>query len=143
MAQLKDFRTDSKAINDGVWIRVGPEFGDIEILTRGFTDRFIDAQEALLTRAAQPYGNNRDNIPNAERRSINASLLEDYLVIDVRNLLDGERTVSVKDFHSMLYEPSYQQLMRACFNSAGRVSTLSEERLRAVLGNLEGSSASS
>lgn len=142
MAKLKDFRTDTQAINDGVWIKVGAEFDDLEILTRGFTDQFFDAQEARLERAAQAYGGDRAKIPNAERRTVNASLLEDFLVLDVRNLDDEGKPVSKEDFYSMLYTPQYGMLARACWSSAGKVSSMSAEKLKVALGNFDSSSTS-
>lgn len=143
MARLSDYRSDTRAINDGVWVRVGPEYDDLEILTRGFTDTFLDAQEARLTKAAQSYDADRAKIPNAERRTINAGLLEEFIVLDVRNLKDeNEKLVEIGDFHHMLYEPEYGMLSRACWTAAGRVSTMSAAKLKAVMGNLGASSGS-
>jgi hypothetical protein len=137
MARLSEFRVDSRAIADGAWVRVDEAlYGDLDILTRGFTDDFIDAQTARLARAATPYGGNQEKIPNAERRKINASLLRDFLVLDVRNLLDdADQPVSVQAFHGMLDDPAYYRLARACFEAAGRVSSQSEDQLRHALGN--------
>lgn len=143
MAKLKNYRTDSNAINDGRWIRVGANYEDLEIFTRGFTDEFHDAQTALLRTAAIPYGGDETQIPNGERRTINASLLETHLVSDIRHLDDDDgQPVTVKDFHSMLYMPNYTMLARACWVAAGKVSNLTEEQLKAALGNFESSSTS-
>lgn len=143
MAKLANFRVDTRAINDGAWIRVGPEYDDLEILSRGFTDDFLDAQEARLQKAAQAYNGDQAKIPNGERRSINASLLEDFLILDIRNMVDElGKVVEIKDFHSMLYEPDYSMLSRACWLSAGRVTNTSAEKLKSQLGNSVASSRS-
>jgi hypothetical protein len=136
MVELSEFRTDTRAINDGVWIRVNEAaYGDLDILSRGFTDDFVDAQNARVTKAAEPYGGERTRVPNSEMRTINASLLEDFLVLDVRNLRDGERVVEVAQFHMMLYDPAYNRLARACWEAAGRVTTRSEAQVKAASGN--------
>jgi hypothetical protein len=137
MARLSEFRVDSRAIADGAWVRVDDAlYGDLEILTRGFTDEFVDAQTARLARAANAYNNDQTRIPNAERRKINASLLRDFLVLDVRNLTDDDgHAVACDAFHAMLDDPAYFRLARACFEAAGRVSTQSEAQLRAAQGN--------
>jgi hypothetical protein len=137
MVDLSEFRTDTKAINDGVWLRVNEAaYGDLEILSRGFTDDFVDAQNARIAKAAEPYGNDRTRVPNSLMRQINASLLEDYLVLDVRNLKNGEADVEVGAFHMMLYDAAFNRLSRACWDAASRVTTRSEAQLKSAVGNL-------
>lgn len=134
--KLSDFRTDSRAIADGTWLRVGPAYGDLEILTRGFTDEFTDAQTARLARAAEPYNGDVTRIPNAERRLINAGLLADFLVLDVRNLVgDDGQAVTREAFGELLGEAQYGRLMRACWEAAAKVSALTAVQLEAAMGN--------
>ena len=137
MVSITEFRTDTRAINDGTWIRVHEgAYGNLEILSRGFTDEFIDAQTARVAKAAELYGGNKERIPNSQLRSINASLMEDYVVLDVRNLTDEKgEPVSVKDFHSMLYQPGYGRLARACWEAAAAVSNRSQAQMEAAVGN--------
>ena len=136
MVKLSEFRSDTKSIQDGAWIRVNEAaYGDLDIMTRGFTDEFIDAQNARLSKAAEPYAGDRTRIPNAEQRRINASLLTDYLVIGVRNLMDGETEVAVEDFHKMLVDPSLNRLARACWDAAARVTARSVAQVEAAAGN--------
>lgn len=136
MVDLSEFKTDTRAINDGSWIRVNEAlYGDLEILTRGFTDDFVDANNARMGKAAQDYGGDRTLIPNSELRRLNASLLEDFLVLDVKNLKRGETAVTVADFHAMLYDPAFNRLARACWDAAGRVSTRSMAQLENARGN--------
>jgi hypothetical protein len=137
MARLQDFRSDTRAIADGAWIRVDEAmYDDLEILTRGFTDAFVDAQNRRLAKAAQPFNGDQTRIPNAVRRAINAGLLKDYLVLGVRNLLDEhDQPVTLEAFLEMLGDPAYARLARACFEAAGQVSVKSAEQLEAAAGN--------
>jgi hypothetical protein len=139
MALLSDFRVDSRAINEGKWVRVNETlYEDLEILTRGFTDDFIDAQNARLAKAAEPYNGDQTRIPNAVRRQVNAGLLRDFLVLNVRNLWeDAEKTqaVPVQDFVAKLGDQDYNILARACWEAAGRVSAERGALLKAAVGN--------
>lgn len=142
MANLKEFRTDVRAINEGTWIPI-LEFG-FEIQVRGLTDGYWDARTLRMQKAAEAYGNDEKKIPNAEQRRINASLMEDFLIIGVRNLLgdDGE-PVSVETFHKLLYQEDYQRLSRMCFDAAAKVSTRSIAQLEYAEKNSQPASNSS
>lgn len=137
MAKLSDFRSDTRAIQDGAWVRVNEAiYDDLDIRTRGYTDDFVDAQTARLTRAAEPYGGDRDRIPNAIRRTINANLLREFLVLDVRNLADDDgKPLTQEAFLLLLDNPAYHRLSRACFEAAGRVTTQSAAQVEAAVGN--------
>jgi hypothetical protein len=137
MARLKDFRSDTRAISDGAWIRVNEAlYDDLEINTRGYTDDFVDAQAQRLARAAERVNGDLNRIPNAVRREINAALLRDFLVLDVRNLQDDDgNPVSRDQFLDMLSDPAYFRLSRACFEAAGRVTTQSVAQVEAAAGN--------
>lgn len=141
MAKLSQFRSDTRALNDGMWVLVDPAaFDDLEILSRGFTDAFIDAQTQKIAKAARPYGypreGSREKIPNSEMRQINAELLRDFLILDVRNLYDeaGE-PVSIKDFHAMLFSQAFDRLSSACWQAAGKVTTASTMAQESAVGN--------
>jgi hypothetical protein len=144
MVSINEFRADSKAINEGDWVRVdSARYGDLEILTRGFTDDFIDAQNARTEKLAESFMGDRTRILNSDMRKMNASLIEDYLVIDVRNLTDEKgEPVSVALFHAMLYQPEYARLARASWAAAARISTRSVAQMEDARGNLPKPSAS-
>lgn len=137
MARLKDFRTDTHALTDGVWIRVNESlYGDLEIMARGFTDDFVDARNARMKKAAKRYGQDETQIPNAELRDINASLLRDFLLMNVRNLEgDDGNPVPFVEFSATLTDPSYSQLAKACWDAAIKVSSLNVEELEDAVGN--------
>ena len=138
MAQLTDFVTDEKAINEGMWIRVNPAlYDDLDIFSRGFTDEFVDAQAARL-RKARIDGDLTEGeaLPNAMQRQINAGLLRDYLVLDVRNLNGPDGSpVSVADFTAKLGELSYTRLARACWEAASRVTARTAKANADAVGN--------
>lgn len=144
MARLRDFRSDTTAINDGSWVRVDEAlFGDLDILSRGYTDAFIDAQAARERKAAEPYAGDTTRLPNAVRRSINATLLRDFLVLGVRNLLDdNDEPVAVEAFLDMLDDPACHRLTRACWLAAGRVNAMTAAQVDTALGNSSRPSAS-
>ena len=135
--KLSALLTDTRAINDGTFVRVDElAFGDLEICTRGYTDDYVDAQAARLVQAAQEFNGDQRRIPNARLREINAGLLRDFLVLDVRNLDKDDGTPVTKDeFVAMLADPAAQRLSRACFAAAARVSARSVEQSKAAAGN--------
>lgn len=139
MAKLSAFRADTRAIQDGAWIRVNEAlYDDVEILTRGYTDDFVDTQQLRLIRAAEPFNGDITRIPNAVRRTLNAKLAKEFLVLGVRNLLDDDDVpVELDRFLQMLDDPAYNRLARACFDAASRVTNQSSEQIKAAVGNSE------
>ena len=137
MAKLSTFRTDTRAVNDGAFVRVDEaQFGDLEIKTRGFTDAFVDAQNARLTKAALSHDGDQSRIPNAERRAINAGLLRDHLVLDVRNLEgDDGLPVTREAFLDLLDQPEYGRLMGACWRAAAKINARGAEQAAEAVGN--------
>jgi len=144
MANLNEFQSDLKAINDGMWIRVNEAYGDLEIQVRGFTDAFHDARTARQQAAAESYGGDEKRIPNDVQRRINASLMEDFLIIGVRNLRNGEgEDVTIEQFHKLLYQPDFGRLSRMAWDAAGRVSARSMAQVEAAAKNSPQDSVSS
>jgi hypothetical protein len=137
MAKLSAFRSNTRAIADGAWVRVNEAlYDDLDILTRGYTDEFVDAQTLRLQRCAEPYQGDQTRIPNAVRRGVNAGLLRDFLVLGVRNLLDDDGSEVTRDeFLAMLEDPAYYRLNRACFDAAARVTTQAGDQIKAAEGN--------
>lgn len=138
MAKLSSFRSDTRAINDGIFVPVDPvRHPGLEIRSRGFTDEFVDAQNVRMAAAAEKYEGNRAAIPNSELRQINGELLREYLVLDVRGLEndDDGSPVSLEEFHGYLGRQEYQKLQQACWTAAGRVTTRTAEQIKAAAGN--------
>jgi hypothetical protein len=144
MANLLEFQSDMKSIIDGIWVRVNEAYGDLEIQVRGFTDAFHDARTARTIAAAEPYNGDEKKIPNAEQRRINASLMEEFLIIGVRNLNDKDgQPVPLETFHKLLYQNDYGKLSRMCWEVAGRVSARSMKQVEDAVKNSSSDSASS
>jgi hypothetical protein len=137
MAKLSAFRSDTRAINDGIFVPVDPvRHPGLEIRTRGFNDDFVDAQNVRLAAAAEKYEGNRGSIPNSEMRKINGDLLREFLVLDVRGLEDDDgKPVSLEEFHGFLGQQEYQKLSQACWTAAGRVTTRTAEQIKVASGN--------
>ncbi len=138
MAKLSSLLSDTKSIDEGMWQPVNPAFyDDLEIFTRGFTDDFVDAQAARLRKLRLDNDIiEGDPLPNAMQRELNAGLLRDLLVLDVRNLEgDDGIQVSVEDFKAMLDKPNAGRLVRACWEAASRVSSRTTKSTAAALGN--------
>jgi hypothetical protein len=138
MAKLSSFLIDTRATADGAWIRVNEAlYDDLEILTRGYTDEFVDAQAARQRKARMDLTlSENDPLPNAVARKLNASLLRDFLVLDVRNLTaDDGSAVTIEEFHAMLDQPEAQRLARACWDASAKASVRTKEQADAALGN--------
>lgn len=137
MATLADLKTDSAAINDGEWKKID-KYPGLEIKSRGYTDQFIDAQSRRLRKVAEKYRGDVTAIPNAVRRQLNAELLCEFLVLDVRGLFhdkEKKRPVSLEEFKGLLPNPDYRELMAACWEAAGLVTTEAGKQAEDAEGN--------
>ena len=137
MAKLSDFVTDPRAMLDGMWVRVDPaKFGELEILSCGFTDEMLDARAELEWAVADRLGVDRNRLPNAEQRQVNATLLERYLIKDIRGLEDDDgKPISVEQFHRFMHQPGYENLSNAAWQAARRISTTTAKQMESALGN--------
>lgn len=136
MAKLSTLKQDHAAITEGEWIRVGDEYDDLEILTRGITDLYLDAQAAKQRRAAVSYGGDVDRLPVATRRKINVECLIAHVVLDVRNLTDeADQPVSFAKFKELLHDRDYTPLVSACFLAASQVGRRTAADVEEAVGN--------
>ena len=135
MAKLSSFKRDSKAITEGEWVRVGDEYDDLEIHTRGITDAYTNAQAARQRKAAIGFGGDVEKLPIEIRRQINTDLLIKHVLIDVRNLEDNGNPVTFEQFCDMLRDPDYTELVGACFKAALMVGQRRGADLEEAVGN--------
>ena len=144
MAKLSAFKTDSRAVNEGEWVRVGEEYDDLEVRTRGFTDAYFDAQAAKQRRAAVSFGGDTNKLPMALRRKINIECLTQHVILDVRNLEDDitGQPMTVERFKALLEDPDYGDLLTACFKAASQVGQRRATELEEAAGNSVPASAS-
>lgn len=136
MAKIAKFRKNSAAIREGEWVKPGEEYDDMEILTRGFTDDYLDAQAQKLRRAASAWGNSPERIPVKIKREINTDCLLKYVILDVRNLQhDDGSAVSLDEFKDMLRDPDYDELLVACYRAAAQVGQIKQADVEEAVGN--------
>ena len=137
MVKLSEFVTDPRAMLDGMWVRVDPaKYGELEILSCGFTDEMLDARAELEWAAADRLGVDRNRLPNAEQRQVNAILLERYLIKDIRGLEDDDgKPITVEQFHRFMHQPGYENLSNAAWQAARRISTTTAKQMEHALGN--------
>lgn len=130
MAKLSSFKRNfSQAYDTGEWVRVGDEYEDLEIQTRGFTDEYSDMRNAALRRTAvQKYRGDMTKITTAETRGITIDCIAAKSLLGVRNLVDDDgQPVALKDFVTMLRNPDYADLYNAALVACANVG-----RARAV-----------
>lgn len=136
MAKLTNFRSDSKARNEGEWRSPGEEFEDLEVRVRGLSyDKYQDALAARQRKAAQSLGGDVSKLPAAIARRIVIDCLNDFIVLDVRNLEDASGPVDVERFKVLLQNPDYDQLVSGVIRAAAQVGQQKPEDLLAALGN--------
>ena len=135
MADLSAFRVDAKARQEGQWVRVGEEFLDLEVLVRGLTDRYTDAVAARSRQAARSYGGDVQKLPAAIARGIVVSALCDHVLLDVRNLKDGDRDITIDEFKQLLRDENYFELVNAVLRATALVGQARAEDLMEAVGN--------
>jgi hypothetical protein len=137
MAKLSKFKIIAGAILAGAWVRVGDDFDDMEIQTRGYTDAFNDARAANLRKAAQyAYGGDVSRIPGARFREINAECIIEYCLIDVRNVSNDDGTpMTFADFCDALRDPAYQEIYVAVLRAIGMVGYIKATDVETATGN--------
>lgn len=137
MASLSRFKADLTKINDGAWVKLGEEFGEIEIQTRGFTDAHNDARAARIRRAATRFSGDATKIPQSDVRAILIDLLIQHCLLDIRNLEDQNGDpVSFDLFCQLLHDDQYQDLYGAALAAANQVSAEREADLQEAKKNL-------
>lgn len=124
MAKLKNFKRNlSQAYDAGEWVRVGDEYEDLEIQTRGFTDEYTDMRNALLRRTAvQKYRGDTSKITTAENRDITIDCIASKSLLGIRNLVDDDmQPVTLPAFIEMLRDPDYSDLYTAALVACANV----------------------
>jgi hypothetical protein len=141
MAKLS-FLTADTAAEEGDWVSPGLEYDDLEIRTRGYTDKYQDALRQRLFVAAKRHSGQVDRIPENDRREIGAKCLLQHVTMDVRNLHheDG-REVTFDELKQMVLEPRFRPLLDACYAAANLVHARRQSDLEEAAGNSERPSA--
>lgn len=113
MAKISAVTADEAAEDEGDWIAI-LECDDLEVRTRGYTDRYQDLFRQKTQRAARAYGNDPARIPEAIRRKIGTDCLLAEVTLDVRNL-EG---CTFDDVKRMVYEPRFRPLLDHLYAAA-------------------------
>ncbi len=141
MADLKSFRVDAKAREEGEWIEVGEEWLDLEVRVRGLTDRYHDTVAARSRAAARSLGGDTSKLPTAVARAIVINALCEHVLLDVRNLKDGDQEIGIERFKQILHEPEYYDLVMGVLRATQKVGQARVKDMTEALGNSERTSA--
>ena len=141
MAKLSQFKRNTKAFTEGTWKRPDPG-SDLEILSRGYTDTYYDAQASKQRAAAKGFNGDTEKLPVAIKRRINIDCLIAHVLVDVRGL-EGEdgKPVSFATFCDLIRDPDYSDLANAAFAAASMVTNEREADLADTEGNSSPASA--
>jgi hypothetical protein len=125
---------------EGDWIAPGGDMDDIEFLTVGFTDRYIDAQAVAHRRLARAYGDDIGRVPVAALRKVNLECLLKHAVFGIRNLKDeNDQEVTWEQAKKMVFEARFKPLGDGMFAAA----RLAGSRRAVDLEDAEGNSGKS
>lgn len=135
MATLEKFRRNSRAVREGEWVRVGDEYDDLEIRTRGYTDAYFDAHDEMMSKAVKAAGEAK-KLSSAVRREITVECMIRHLLLDVRNLTRADgRPVTFEEFCGMLRDPDYLELVAACVRAVEKVGRQRQDEVQEAAGN--------
>ncbi len=116
--------SNEAGIVHGMWVKPGPDFGDLEIQTRGVTDEYIDASQR--TRGLNEARFAPDPVPNAVARATEVDLFLRHQFLGVRGLTrgTGEEAKAVEDheFRELLPTVSGRKLWLACRIAVNKVT---------------------
>jgi hypothetical protein len=102
------------------WVRLGPEYKDLEIRTRGASPDYEAARLAMRAAAAAKLGIVECCLPLAAQQKIEAKCLCDWLLSDVRNLTAEDGTaIPFGRFCKLLKQKGYKRLLAACIRASG------------------------
>ncbi|WP_376959634.1 hypothetical protein ABNQ39_06930 [Azospirillum sp. A26] len=134
MANLASLKRSSTALTTGAWKRPDPDL-DLQILTRGYTDEYQDAQASKQRKAAKGFGGDPEKLPVALKRSINIECLIKHCLIDVKMKDDDGAPVTFEEFCDTIRDPDFSELATAAFTAAGMVSADREADAKEAEGN--------
>lgn len=137
MARLSAFKVDSKKIESGEWVKPGEDWDDLEILTRGHTDKFIDSQAGRLRRAAKSMGGETEKLSLAIKRAVLIDCLIEFCLLDVRGLSDDEgNKITFDQFTELLRSGDYPSLVTAAIFAAAQVGNKRSAEIEEAVKNL-------
>lgn len=138
--EISTLRIDHQRVQDGEWMPLGDEYGDVEVLVRGPTDRYMDAIGARSRAAARSLGGDPTKLPTAVSRRIIIGCVNEFLLLDVRNLTSNGEPISIGQFKALLEQPDYYPLVSAVLGAAAKVGQQRAEDLIEAMGNFANAS---
>jgi hypothetical protein len=109
------------ALNErGEWIRLAPEYGNLEIRTRGVSASYERAKASGIRAAALKLGVPNDQLPPSVQQKIEGESLCKEVVTGVRNLTEDDGSESTfARFRGLLKHRGYRLLLGACIRASG------------------------
>ncbi len=104
----------------GEWVRLTPDYGDLEIRTRGVSASYERAKASGTKAAALKLGVPEDHLPSSVQQKIEAEILCKEAVTGVRNLTEDDGSESTfARFRGFLKHRGYRLLLGACIRASG------------------------
>lgn len=139
--KVGSFRRDAKAMRDGEWVSPGPEFGEVEILTRAMLPAYFDAVNAKTAREARRVGGEA-KIGQAFRNKVIVDCLIEHCLMDIRGLENDDGSpVSFEQFCDMIQQEEFSELATMALQATNQVGRSRDDELADALGNLQPSLA--
>lgn len=144
MADLESFAVNVNAIRNGAWDAPGPEWGDMELLVRGFGPHYSEplakAQQAAVRKARMDgtlkARQDWEDLPLSDRNALNDEMMLKHIFINVRNLKFGGEEVSAEKYRQLAQDPRFRdRLMTAVYVSAENVTNTKAARKEEAEGN--------
>ena len=113
--KLSAVRRDPSVFKSGEWVHLpGDEFDGAAILTRGFTDAYMNAKNAAFRRVSSAYGG-AEKVPVEKNREVVINAMVDHVLLDVRGIEDDAgQPITLDAFVACLRDqPSYEYLYTA------------------------------
>ncbi|KAA0576675.1 hypothetical protein [Azospirillum sp. Sh1] len=134
MANLASRKRSTAAYTTGVWKRPDLDM-DLEILTLGMGDEYLDMQAAKQRKAAKGFGGDTEKLPAALKRKINIECLIACCLRDARFKDDDGAEVSFEEFCDLIRDPEYPDLSNAAFTAATMATSDRESDAKEAEGN--------
>jgi hypothetical protein len=136
-----DVKIDSRRLESGEWVKPGEDWRDLEIQTRGHTDKFVNSHQKRLRQAAKSLNGNIEALPIEIKRAALLEALIEHCLLGVRGLgtrdPDGSvRTVTFPEFVDMLRSGDYPKLVTAAILASAQVGEKRSDDVEDAIKNL-------
>lgn len=141
--KVGSFRRDAKAMRQGEWVSPGPEFGEVEILTRAMLPAYYDALAARTAREARRVGGEA-KIGMAFKNKVIVDCMIEFCLQDIRGLENDDGSpVTFEQYVEMIREEDYAELATMAIQATAQVGRTREDAKQDAAGNSHGASTAS